>query len=234
MGGTPETPGAFAEYLILSEALLVRVPSNLPDEAAALTEPLGIAVHAVNKSGITSGDVAVVVGCGPIGLAIITVLAIRGVETILAGDLSRRRRELAYAMGASEVVDPSVTSTVAAGVASAAGRQVVIFENTGAPGLLGKSINEAPQNARIVVTGIAPGEQSFVPLVAIMKELTLTFVIYYQPAEFQEAMDILAAGKVAWRQLVTGTVGLEGVRQAFRDLENPEVHAKILVDPRQI
>lgn len=231
VGSNPETPGAFAEYMILSEALLLKVDEALADEGAALVEPLAIAIHAVNRSGIGPGDVAVVVGCGPIGLAIIAVLRVRGVRHIVASDLSAKRRELAGIMGATIVVDGRAESVIARATAAAPGAHAVIFENTGARGMLARLVVEAPQNATVTVTGIATGDEAFLPLLAVSKELTFRFVIYYTPAEFAEALELMRTGQVAWQHLVTGKVGLGGIAQAFSDLADPERHAKILVDP---
>lgn len=231
VGSRPETPGAYAEYMELTEALLLPVPESVSDEAAALVEPFGIAVHAINKAGLTGGEACVVVGCGPIGLAITAVLRARGVRTILASDLSPRRRELAGELGASAVVDARTGSVVARAAAEAPGAPVVIFENTGAPGMLHRLVLEAPKDARIVVTGIAAGAESLIPMVAITKELRLEFVIYYTADEFAEALSLIARDRVTWRPLLTGEVGLDGVTQAFADLSDPERHAKILVRP---
>jgi 2-desacetyl-2-hydroxyethyl bacteriochlorophyllide A dehydrogenase len=233
LGSTPETPGAYAEYLVLSEALCLKVDSGIPDEAAALVEPLGIAVHAVNKAAMQADDVAVVVGCGPIGLAITAVLKMRGVKTIVASDLSPKRRGLAQTMGASQVIDGREASAVLTAAAALPGARMVVFENTGAPGMLGRLVLEAPQNTRIVVSGIAAGEEALIPMVAIMKELQLSFIIYYTPEEFAEALAVIRDGQLNWKPLITETIGLDDVNKAFQALEDPELHAKILIDPRR-
>lgn len=233
VGSNPETSGAYAEYMVLSEALLLKVDEAVADEAAALVEPMAIAIHAVNKSGIVPEGVAVVVGCGPIGLAITAVLRSRGIRHIVASDLSTRRRELAGIMGATTVVNGRDDSVIARAAALAPGAPVFIFENTGAPGMLGRLVLEAPQNAIVTVTGIATGDEAFIPLMAVSKEITFRFVIYYTPAEFAEALAFVQRGHIDWRHLVTGKVGLAGVAQAFTDLEDPERHAKIVIDPSQ-
>ena len=233
IGSNPETSGAYAEYMVLTAALCLKVDAAIPDEAAALTEPLGIAVHAVNKAAMQPGDVAVVIGCGPIGLAVTAMLKIRGVSTIVASDLSPRRRALALEMGATQVIDGRQESAVMAAAQAAPAARMVIFENTGAPGMLGRLVVEAPQNAKLVVSGIAAGEESLIPLVAIMKELQISFIIYYTPEEFAEALALIRDGKLNWKPLVTGTVGLADVNDAFKALEDPEIHAKILIDPRR-
>ncbi|WP_337185565.1 zinc-binding dehydrogenase [Phenylobacterium sp.] len=231
VGSRPETPGAYAEYMELTEAFLLLVPDEVSDDAAALTEPFGIAVHAVNKADLRGDEACVIVGCGPIGLAVTAVLRARGFETIVAGDLSPTRRELATRLGATAVVDARTGSLLTRAAAEAPGRPVVIFENTGAPGMLHRLVLEAPKDAQILVTGIAAGDESFVPMLAITKELKLQFVIYYTAEEFAEALELIRTDRVNWRPLLTGSVGLEDVTQAFADLSDPERHAKILVRP---
>lgn len=234
VGSNPETNGAYAEYMLLTEALLLPVADNVTNEAAAFVEPVGIAIHAVNKSAITTEHAAVVVGCGPIGLAIIAVLKARGVKHIVASDLSARRRELAGVMGATHVVNGANESVIAKAAAVAPAAPVIVFENTGARGMLNRLVLEASQNSTIVVTGIAPGNDSFMPLVAVGKELNFKFVIYYTPQEFAEALEMVRAGTVKAGPLITGTVGLDGVAQAFKDLADPERHAKIIIDPSRL
>ena len=82
------------------------VPNGLAPELGALTEPMAIGWHAVRRAEVKKGTVAIVVGCGPIGLAVICALKARGVRTVIASDLSRGRRALATACGADLVVDP--------------------------------------------------------------------------------------------------------------------------------
>ena len=231
VGSNPETPGAYAEFMVLTESLLLNVPDEVPDEAAALVEPVGIAVHAVNKAQLNGDETAVVVGCGPIGLAVAAVLKARGFRHIVAADLSPKRRELAGQLGATVVVDAAKESVVARASALTPGATLVIFENTGAPGMLHRTVLEAPAGTQVVVTGIAAGDESFIPMVAISKELLFRFVIYYSAAEFAEALELIRSGQINWRPLITGRVGLDGVTQAFADLSDPERHAKILIDP---
>lgn len=231
IGSTSDVTGAYAEYMLLTEALLLKVDSSVTDDAAALTEPVGIAVHAVNKAVLRPEDATVIVGCGPIGLATIAVLKARGVSQIIASDLSPKRRELAILMGATKVVDAGQASVIAAAMEAAPGAPLVIFENTGAHRMLHKLVLEAPQNSRIIGTGIPAGEESFIPMLAISKELQLTFVIFYTAEEFAEALRLIKDDEINWKPLITGKVGLDGVTQAFKDLSDPERHAKILIQP---
>jgi threonine dehydrogenase-like Zn-dependent dehydrogenase len=106
-GLSAAAPGAYAERVIVEEALMMTVPNGLAPDLSALTEPLAVGLHAVNRSEIGKRDVAAVIGCGPIGLAVICSLKARGVRTVVASDFSGVRRALATACGADIVVDPT-------------------------------------------------------------------------------------------------------------------------------
>jgi threonine dehydrogenase-like Zn-dependent dehydrogenase len=113
-GFSPLAPGAYAEQVLAEASLSFIVPNGLSADIAALTEPMTVALHAVRRSDIGKRDVAIVVGCGPIGLAVICHLKARGVHTIVASDFSSARRALATRCGADVVVDPAVDSPYAA------------------------------------------------------------------------------------------------------------------------
>ena len=110
VGLSAATPGGYAEQVLVEEPLMFEVPNGLPAELSALTEPLAVGRHAVRRAEIKKRDVAIVIGCGPIGLAVIVMLKAEGVRTIVASDFSARRRELASACGADVVVDPAEAS----------------------------------------------------------------------------------------------------------------------------
>ncbi|WP_349270448.1 dehydrogenase [Mycolicibacterium parafortuitum] len=109
-GLSPKAPGGYAEQVLAEAALTFVVPNGLDPSTAALTEPMAVAYHAVRRSDITGKDVAIVLGCGPVGLAVISHLKARGVRTIVASDFSPGRRALATRCGADIVVDPAEDS----------------------------------------------------------------------------------------------------------------------------
>jgi threonine dehydrogenase-like Zn-dependent dehydrogenase len=86
------------------------VPNGLAAETAALTEPMAVAWHAVRRSGVRQRETAVVIGCGPIGLAVILIFKARGVKKVVASDFSPGRRTLAERCGADVVIDPGAGS----------------------------------------------------------------------------------------------------------------------------
>ena len=106
VGFDTASPGAYAEQVVLQEAFTFPVPADVPAEKAAFTEPLAVALHAVRRGSVGRGQTAIVVGCGPIGLAVILMLKAGGVKKVIASDFSPTRRELAGRCGADIVVDP--------------------------------------------------------------------------------------------------------------------------------
>lgn len=231
VGFSNDFPGGYGELMLLSEPLLLRVPDGFPSECAALTEPMAVGIHAVAKAGLAGGDAPLVMGCGPVGLAVVAALALRGAEPIVAADFSKRRRELARHLGAHVVVDPKETSPFQALLREAGARQAVIFECVGVPGLLQQILREAPRGARVVVAGVCMEEDRIRPLLAIHKELQIQFVLGYTPEEFAEALSALTEGRIDGAPLITGRVGVDGVAAAFDALGRPDEHAKILVEP---
>jgi threonine dehydrogenase-like Zn-dependent dehydrogenase len=219
------TFGGYAERMLLSAPLLMPIPNGLDLKHAALTEPMAVGLHAVNKSNITPGETALVIGCGPIGIAIIAALRLRGVESIVASDFSPGRRELASAMGAHQVLDPAQGSPFDSVKAA------VVFEAVGVPGIIDDVLRRARTGTRLVVAGVCMQPDAVHPFFAIAKEINVQFVLAYTPDEFASSLRALAEGEIDGTPLITGEVGLDGVGAAFDDLADPERHCKILVTP---
>lgn len=239
--------GAYAERLVLTEALLLEVPNGLPSDVAALTEPLAVGLHAVNMAQLTGRSVALVVGCGPIGLAVIVALKRRGAGPVIAADFSPARRALAERLGADIVVDPAqasahgaweafdVPATLASmGTAALSGRttrDAVVFECVGVPGMLQSLIEQAPPLTHVVVVGACQEDDRILPVIAINKQLRFSFVFAYTPQEFAETLHALAEGQIDGAPFLTGAVPLDDVPEAFERLGRPGTDVKIMVQP---
>jgi threonine dehydrogenase-like Zn-dependent dehydrogenase len=232
VGYSNEFNGGYAEYMRLFTPLLLPVPNGLPAREAALTEPMAVGLHAVAKANLVAGDTAVVHGCGPVGLAVIAALRLRGVDTIVAADFSPTRRALAATMGAHIVTDPGIDDVMDVWLRTASNRPLVQFDAIGVPGILNRAMMRAPKGSRIVVVGVCMEPDTITPIWGINKELNLQFVLGYTPDEFAETLGHLAEGRIDGASLITGSVGLDGVAQAFADLANPDQHVKILVEPQ--
>jgi threonine dehydrogenase-like Zn-dependent dehydrogenase len=249
VGYSNDNPGGYGECMRLSEALVLPVPNGLATESAALTEPMAVGLHAVNKARLEADDAPLVIGCGPVGLSVIAALKLRGVQPIVAADFSPRRRDLAQALGADVVVDPAAQTPwqswrdaavwrdpgrapkLPPWVTGPALRPAVVFECVGVPGVIDQIMAAAPRGARIVVVGVCMEPDTIHPMTGISKELSVQFVLGYTADEFASTLDAIAEGAIPTAPLITGRVGLDGVAQAFEDLASPELHAKILVEP---
>lgn len=249
VGYSHEFPGGYGERMVLSEAMLLPVPNGLSTEHAALTEPMAVGLHAVRMARLTPTDVPLVIGCGPVGLAVIAALKLAGAAPVIAADFSPARRKLAEQLGADVVIDPArhspYDSWSAAARASAQGQRAdvsplsgerllppgVFFECVGVPGVIDQMMVGAQRGCRFVVVGVCMEQDLIRPLLAIGKELNLQFVLAYTAGEFAETLGHIAEGRLPVQPLITGKVGIAGVAQAFSDLRNPELHAKVLVEP---
>lgn len=219
------TLGGYAERMLLAAPLLLRVPTGLDPTHAALTEPMAVGLHAVNKSRVKPGQTALVIGCGPIGIAVIAALRLRGIEDIVASDFSPKRRELAASMGAQRTVDPAQGSpfdTV---------KPAVVFEAVGVPGIIDDVLRRAAHGTRLVIVGVCMQADAIHPFYAAAKEINVQFVMAYQPEEFAESLRAIAEGLIDVTPVITDTVGLDGVGAAFDALADPDRHCKILVTP---
>ncbi|MGD1241352.1 zinc-binding dehydrogenase [Mycobacterium seoulense] len=219
------TIGGYAERMLLSAPLLLPVPNGLDFKHAALTEPMAVGLHAVNKSNIAPGETALVIGCGPIGIAIIAALRARGAENVVASDFSPKRRELAAAIGAHQTLD------AAQGSPFDSVKPAVVFEAVGVPGIIDDVLLRARPGTRLVVAGVCMQPDTVHPFFAIAKEINVQFVLAYTPEEFTDSLRALAEGDIDVSPLITGEVGLDGVGAAFDELADPERHCKVLVTP---
>src|SRR5579859_6732852 len=129
---TPHTDGGFCAYKAISVRQLRRLPEHVSTRLGAVAEPLGVAIHAVNRAGSLAGRTVLVNGCGPIGALIVAVAKAAGASTVIAADLVDDTLAIASAMGADEVRNLS-TGTMPDDVD-------VAFEASGAPAALGAVI----------------------------------------------------------------------------------------------
>ena len=200
--GGPE--GGFAPRLLVRNSAaggsVFPIPEAMPFTIAALAEPLGVGMNAVDRSEARAGEKAVVFGAGPIGLCAVATLLDRGVRDVITVDLSERRLALARALGARAALSPArddVWKSIRAlhgevplmGAPMAASD--LYIEASGASPVIGEILQHAKAEARLSVVALhrQPVPVSF--LLVMMKQLTLRGAIEY-PADFSETLALLA------------------------------------------
>jgi threonine dehydrogenase-like Zn-dependent dehydrogenase len=223
--------GGYAELMRLTAGVCLKVPNGLDHRRAALTEPMSVGRHAVARADVTPDEAAIVLGAGPVGLAVIAELQRLGIESIIASDYSPRRRYVATAMGATHTVDPAEEAPLDAWQREDGRRPPVVFDAIGVPGTLGAAMRIAPPLSRVCIVGSCMEHDTIRPLLPQAKQLTVIFSFAYEPWEFGDTLRAIAEGEIDVTPMITGTCGIEGVPAAFDALGRPEQHVKVLVEP---
>jgi threonine dehydrogenase-like Zn-dependent dehydrogenase len=149
----------------------------------------------------------------------------------VAVDLSSARRQLAKSVGADCVVDPTEEDTVSVWKELGGTETPVVFNTVGSPGFLHELMLAIPSGTHVVQTGLHMGPEPIRLLLAIFKNLNLQFVLGYTPEELLVSLMRIADGTTPAAKLVTAEVGFDEVDWAFAALEQPDHHAKILIEP---
>lgn len=219
-------PGGYAEQVVVDERMLFALPDSVDDRAGALTEPLAVAVRAVERSQLARDAPAMILGAGTIGVLTALVLADRGHEQVVLVSRNTARLELAASLGLQAV--SLEEAAAAARIAPAC-----VFECAGTPAAARLAVELVGPAGRIVLVGIAlePLDLEAPPIV--MKELELRGVIAYSRADFAAAIEMLGRGAVPVERIVTATASLDEAEASFQALSSPgNRHLKILLDPR--
>ncbi len=214
---------------------LYRVPDGMRLSLAALAEPLGVGMQAVNQAAVEPDDTVAVFGCGPVGLFAIATLADRGVEQVVAVDLSRRRRELARSLGAQVALDPGEVD-VWSELAHLHGTVPFMFgptpatdafiEASGSPKVLTEIIDRGRPGGRMSVVAVhfAPIPTSY--SMVLMKEFTIRGSFEYPP-RFEDAIELLERRDLS--SVVTHSLPLEDFAAALALLQGSKDCGKVLI-----
>ena len=223
-----DSPGALQELWNVPAETLVRIPAGTALDAAALVEPVAVAVHDVRRSELQPGEKAVVIGGGPIGVLIATVARHFGGEVAVI-ELDPQRRAQIEALGFT-TLDPRETDQVAwvEEWTGGAGADVV-FEVSGAAAAVLGATDLAKVRGTIVVVAIHPTPREINLQRVFWRELRLLGARVYQRVDFETAIELIADGVIPTELMITRIVPLAETRAAFDDLEAGRA-MKILVD----
>jgi (R,R)-butanediol dehydrogenase / meso-butanediol dehydrogenase / diacetyl reductase len=226
-----DTPGAFQSSWTVPAFTLHHVPAGVDLRTAALTEPLAVACHDVARSALSPGELAVVIGGGPIGLLIALVARASGGRVLLS-EISPERREFAERLG-FETVDPLATELgpYVAGLSDGAGADVVFEVSGSAAGALAMT-QPAALRGRLVVVAIYPEPAPVRLFDFFWKELQLRGARVYEPADYERALELLAAGVLPVEKLITAVEPLERLPAVIAEMAAKPSGVKTLVDCR--
>ncbi len=224
--------GALAEYVTVPQHIVFGLPEGLPFEHAAMTEPLSVAVHAVERVPIHLNDTAVVVGTGMIGLLVVQVLRAAGCGRILAVDIDSSRLELACRLGADEGFSPVRTDVVAEVLRRTDGRGAdVVIEAVGAPATVEMAIGSVRKGGSVGLVGNLTPEVQLPLQVVVTREITL-FGSCASSGEYPACLDLIARGTIQVEPLISAVAPLEEAPEWFHRLYRGKAGAmKVIVAP---
>jgi len=218
---TPPVDGAFAEFVAIAADFAHPMPPQLSADAAALIEPLAVAVWACGKAGVSAGSRVLIAGAGPVGLLVAQVSRALGAQEIVVSDVAPDRLETALRLGATRTLDAADTGT-AVGVDA-------FIDCSGAPAAVRSGISAVRPAGRVVLVGMGAAELSL-PLALIQeRELVLTGTFRYANV-YPTAIALAATGQVDLDSLVTSRFGLDDVRSALEASAEPG-SIKAIVEP---
>lgn len=222
--------GGYAEYAVTRPNQCVKLPGGLSLDDGAIIEPLAVALHGVNLSGMKPGDKVLVLGAGPIGLAVAFWARRMGASRVAIQDLADFQRERALGIGADAfVVDPQ--DPVGSAAAGLGGEADVVFECVGVPGLIDQAVKQVRNRGTILLLGLCTRPDTFNSFAMLTKEVRLVTSAFFTRQEYEAALDALAEGAIEPRLLVTDTISLEATPEVFESLKRRTGQCKVLIAP---
>jgi L-iditol 2-dehydrogenase len=223
---TPPIDGAFAELVLVHEAFAHPVPDSISDDAAALLEPLSVAVWACRKARVTAGSRVLVTGAGAIGLVTVQTALAFGATEVTVSDVNPARLALARELGATTVLDARE-----AGPDALARRPDVLIECSGNAQATVAGLRALDLAGRAVLVGMG-GDELALPLSVVQeRELEVTGTFRYANT-WPTAIELVASGRVDLDRLVTGTYRLDQAEEALTAARQDPASVKAVVRPQ--
>ncbi|BAK67169.1 Zn-dependent alcohol dehydrogenase [Sphingobium sp. SYK-6] len=222
--------GGYAEYALTRPNQCVKLPDTLSLADGAIVEPLAVARHGIALSGIRAGDRVLVLGAGPIGLAVAFWARRAGAAAVIVQDIADWQRERALIMGATGFIvdrdDPVGAATRALG-----GPADIVFECVGVPGLIAQAVQQVRPRGTILLLGLCNQPDTFNSFAMLSKEIRLVTSAFFTQGEYEAALDALDRGAAEPRALVTETISLARTPEIFESLKRRTHQCKVMIAP---
>ena len=227
--------GAYAEYVVVPASNALRMPEGLDPRAAAMIDPSAIALHAIWRTGLTSGQRVAVIGAGPIGLFAVQWARHYGAAEVLAVDLNEEKARMAFEAGATHTASGDEEALAAAGN----GYDIVI-ESAGVPGTIKLAVNLVARRGEAAFIGIphSPVELDKATFSNFLRrEVSLhgswnSFSAPFPGAEWTTSAEKLASGEIRWEFMITHELPLELLPQTMKQLADRSIFSsKVLFIP---
>lgn len=225
--------GGFAEFVATTARVAVKLPDSVSLADGALVEPLAVSLHGVALAHLVPGARVLVIGAGPIGLGAVFWARKLGAGTIAVTASSRRGEARSIDMGANTFVLPDKPEELPQAAAAALGGMPdVVIEAVGKKDLIAQAVNCVRPAGTVIVLGFCSVPDSFIPAIAVWKEVRLQFSMTYSIQEFENVARVLDSGAIEPRLMVTDRITLDALPGAFEAMRHRTHQCKVLVNPR--
>ena len=225
--------GAFAEYAAVPESIVFPVPDALPDDEAAMVEPVSVAVHAVNRAAVRLGDTAAVVGAGMIGLLTIQALRAAGCGKIIAVDLAADRLALAAELGADETIASGAETDVPAAIREKTGGlgADIVMEAVGLDATVTAAVESVRKGGTVTLIGNVAPTVSFGLQSVVTREVSVLGSCA-SSNDYPACLEAMARGSIRVAPMLSAAVPLERGPEMFERLYNREPNlTKVILKP---
>ncbi|MEM8496731.1 MAG: alcohol dehydrogenase catalytic domain-containing protein [Pseudomonadota bacterium] len=224
-------PGGFAEYVRLDANNSIKVPDSVSWQEGALIEPMAVGLHAVKMAANLKGKNVLVLGAGPVGLAVAYWVRFFGAYNIVVSEPEALRNESALQYGATGTINPANESVSEEFERQCGSAPHVIFECVGIPGMISQCIDFAQHGTELIVVGYCIYEDPIIPAAAMGKEMVMRFALSYHKEDFEFIAGLMASDRVNVEAMCTETVTFNNFSDVFESLRTPNNQCKVLLNP---
>ena len=203
--------GGLSETVIVQPHMVFPLPAQMPLEIGALVEPLAVGWHAVSMSGMMPGDRVLVLGGGPIGLAVLQAVKARQVDRAVVAEVAPARQQFAQSFGADYIVNPLVEDTVMKTKELLGGWPDVVFECAGVPASFSAATKVIKGRGTIVNVALWEKPTLFLPNELVAKESRIIGILGYDKGDFESVLEALEKGVIKPEGMITKKIRLEDV-----------------------
>jgi D-xylulose reductase len=230
---TPPVHGILTPHVVHPAAFSFRLPDNVSFAEGAMVEPFAVGMHAASKARIVPGDVAVVTGCGTIGIMVALAALAGGCSKVIVSDLSAPKLAIAAGYGGIVPVNVAERNLVEAVMAETGGWGAdIVFEASGSARVYDDLLKAVRPGGALVLVGLPPGTVAFNVNNAIAREVRIETVFRYANV-FDRALALFASGKVNLKPLISETFKFSGSIEAFKraaESRPADIKLQIVVD----
>jgi threonine dehydrogenase-like Zn-dependent dehydrogenase len=222
--------GGFGEYAVAAAGSCLLLPAGLSATDGAIIEPLAVGLHSVHQAGMRQGARVMILGSGPIALATAFWARRLGAAKVTLMSRSDRHSSIAAHMGVTDFMT-FTSADEEMRLLAEDGLPEIVFECVGASAMLARAIALVAPRGTVVLSGLCFCLDSFVPAAAVFKEVRVQAALGYRRSDFIASLDVLSAGAIQPRAMVTNVIALDDLPDKFEAMRTQKHECKVLVDP---